>query len=217
MKIKIVYFAYLLTDHWKPIVQEQLESLKNIDLYEECESILMSIVVENGEDLIELQDMLDKNFQKIKLDNIFYTNVFEYPGFKTICETATNENDCVFLYFHTKGMTSNSDFIRNFLFKNTIENYKNYISEFEKNKDLDVAGVFTHAEGLVYYNFFWCRSSYVFNYWECPTVQDNRFIWELWIGNKYSRKKNIVTFSPIYGYDKIIDSSQINFNQVSTY
>ena len=57
------------------------------------------------------------------------------------------------------------------------------------NKNIDVAGIFPHIDGFIYYNFFWIRSSYIKNYCVKPEVSNNRYIWEFWIGNSYSKKK----------------------------
>jgi hypothetical protein len=37
------------------------------------------------------------------------------------------------------------------------------------------------------------RSSYVRNYCSRPEISENRYIWEVWIGNEFSRKKEIIT------------------------
>jgi hypothetical protein len=73
---------------------------------------------------------------------------------KTIYEIARDEDDEYLLYFHSKGMTSNTGNDRKYLFNNTIENYKEYINEFEKNKDIDVGCAFPHVNGFAYINFF---------------------------------------------------------------
>jgi len=49
MKIKIVYFAYLIPNKWEIIVKEQLDSLKNIQLYNESINIYMSVISDDNE------------------------------------------------------------------------------------------------------------------------------------------------------------------------
>ena len=42
MKIKIVYFAYLIPNRWETIVKEQLNSLYNTKLYNDAVNIYIS-------------------------------------------------------------------------------------------------------------------------------------------------------------------------------
>jgi len=208
MKIKIVYFAYLVPNHWEPIIKEQLDALKNLNLYNIAASIYMS-VISNPIELSKLKIVLEQNYNKIQLKNIFVDNIYEYPGIKTIYQIAEDDDDTLLLYFHSKGMTSNQHDIRNFLFKNTIENYKDYVNEFKTNKKLEVAGAMPHSDGFCYFNFFWARSSYVRNYCERPEISTNRYIWEVWIGNEFSRKRKVVTYSSFIGYDQLYNGNEI--------
>ena len=202
MKIKIVYFAYLIPGKWLPIVEEQLDSLKKLELYNEATNIYMSVISDDYE-LATLKKLLADKYSKVEMKNIFQDNVYEYPGLKTIYQIAEDDDNTLLIYFHSKGMTSNQHETRQYLFKYTFENYKDYINEFEYNKHLEVAGAIPHENGFIFFNFFWARSSYVRNYCENPIVSDNRYIWEVWIGNEFSRKKEIITYSPIIKYDRV--------------
>jgi hypothetical protein len=71
------------------------------------------------------------------------------------------------------------------------------LTEFNKNKSVDVVCAIPHINGFAYFNFFWVRSSYVRNYCARPEISDNRYIWEVWIGNEFSRKKKIITYTII--------------------
>ena len=86
-------------------------------------------------------------------------------------------------------MTSNQRKTRQYIFKHTIENYKERIREFIKNKDLDVVCAIPHINGFAFFNFFWVRSSYVRNYCSYPEITTDRYVWEEWIGTEFSRKK----------------------------
>ena len=207
MNIKIVYFANLIPNVWEPIITEQLESLKNTGLY--LNSKIYMTVISDDNELKKLVELIKNKYSNIELINVYKENVYEYPGIKTIYQLAEDNDDEVILYFHSKGITSNQHDNRRYLFKNTIENYQDYISEFKKNPDLEVAGIFPHIDGFCYYNFFWVRSSYVRNYCQKPEISDNRYIWEVWIGKEFSRKKNIITYSPFIGYEQLTKSSEI--------
>ena len=208
MKIKIVYFAYLLPNKWEPIVEEQLDSLKQLKLYEEADKIYISLISDDIE-LEKLKKLINEKYSKIEIKNVFNENVYEYPGLKTIYEIACDKDDEYLLYFHSKGMTSNTGTERKFLFKNTIENYKEYIDEFEKNKDIDIGCAFPHDCGFAYINFFWARSSYIINYCNRPEITNDRYIWEIWIGSQISRKQNVITYSSIIKYNKIKNSDEL--------
>jgi len=210
MKIKIVYFAYLIPNKWETIVEEQLSQLKESSLYNEADEIFMSVIADD----IELNNLilfLKNKYPKITIINVFKDNVYEFPGIKTLYEIAQNDDDTdtVLLCFHSKGMMSNQHATRNCLFKYTIENYKQYIDEFDNNKLLEVAGAIPHIAGFIYFNFFWCRSSYVKNYCSEPIVSENRYIWEIWIGSQYSRKYKVITYSPIIKYEQVTNYHEV--------
>ena len=208
MIIKIVYFAYLIPNKWEPIVTEQLDALKKIDLYEKAQNIYISII-SNDSELIKLKNLLSKKYSKIEIKNIYKENVYEYPGIKTLYQIAEDDDNICILYFHSKGMTSNQHQTREYLFKYTIENYMEGINEFKKNNNLDVVCAIPHINGFAYFNFFWVRSSYVRNYCSRPEISDNRYIWEVWIGNEFSRKKNIITYSPIIKYNQVKSTDEV--------
>jgi hypothetical protein len=202
MKIKIVYFAYLIPNKWEVIVNEQLSSLKKLSLYDEAINIYMTVISDNNE-LQKLIILLNNEYPKVEIKNIYQDNIYEFAGMQTIYQVAEDDDDIIFLYFHSKGMTSNQHETRQYLFKYSINNYQQYINEFQNNKHLDVAGMIPHINGFIFFNFFWIRSSYVRNYCSKPIISDNRYIWEVWIGNEFSRKKEIITWSPIIKYDRI--------------
>ena len=200
LKIKIVYFAYLVPNEWEPIVIEQLDSLKKCGLYNDATDIYISLLA-NDTELQKIKILL-KKYSKIKIINRYIDNVYEYPGIKALYDIATHDENTILLYFHSKGMTSKQHRIRKLLFKYTIANYKDYINEMQINKNIDVAGIFPHIDGFIYYNFFWIRSSYIKKYCVKPEISNDRYIWEIWIGNSYNKKQNNVTYSIKYGYNK---------------
>ena len=195
MMFKIVYFAYLNPNKWESIITEQLNDLVDSGIYEDANEIIMS-VVSNNEELDKLKKILSVEFKKIKILYVSEENTFEYIGFKTLYKISKKEK-CPILYFHSKGVTSGHDDIRKTLYNYTIKNYKTYLSEFEKNDNLDVACAIPHSEGFAYFNYFWINSEYVKNFCKSPEINKNRFVWEFWIGNKNCSKDKVNTFSPI--------------------
>jgi hypothetical protein len=207
MKIKIVYFAYLVPNKWESIIMEQLNMLKLLELYNIAD-INMSVISMNTEDLELLKILLNKHFNKVNLINIYHENLYEYPGFKTIYEIAENDDNTLILYFHSKGMTSHEHDYRIKLFNYTIKNYNEYINEFINNKDLEVGCLAPSKDGFAYFNFFWVRSSYVYNYCSRPEntpeyIKHERYTWEIWLGTSYSKKQKIITFSPVIKYNTL--------------
>ena len=204
MKLKVVYFAYLLKDKWEKIVLEQLNCLVKCGLYNEAENIYMSVGYEEYSELTKLINLVKDNYPKIILLNMFKENLYEYPGIKTLYDISDFDNDTYILYFHSKGMTSLDNVsIRQTLFKYTISNYKEYVNKFIEDKNIDISGIIPHVNGFIFYNFFWCRSSYIKTYLKTPIITSDRYMWEYWIGTTYSSKENIITYSPILKYDKI--------------
>lgn len=196
--IKIVYFVYLLPNMWYDIVIEQLSALKKLKLYETASDIFLCAISDNVE-LDKLKTILDSEYNKIKIVNVFKENVFEYPGIKTIYEISElNENDII-LYFHTKGITSNKHDVRINLFKWVIETHEEIISEFNNNPKLEIATAFPNKSGTSYFNFFWVNSEYVRKYCKRPIICDNRFKWEVWL----SKNRNTITYSPLLKYEHV--------------
>jgi len=210
-KIKIVYFIYLRPNKWEIIAKEQLDLLKKSKLYDLSSEIYVSVITE-GNEFDKFEKFIHQNYPKLKIKDVFKENLYEYVGFKTIYEIS--DDDSIVLYFHSKGIfsgekNSNNNRIRKMLFNTVIEDYEKYINEFKKNKELDIGTILPHHRGFAFYNFFWIRGDYVKKYLKKPVVNDNRFIWEEWIGNPNSTKQNIITYSPLIQYDKIVDKNKL--------
>jgi hypothetical protein len=212
IKIKIVYFVYLKPNEWEPTVLEQLNSLKSSGLYDDADEIYVS-VCSNDTDLKRFKQHLWSKFKKISIINLFQTNAYEYPGFKAIWDLSQQEESLI-LYFHTKGMTSDKKYperanLRKFLFEKTISNYKEYITEFKNNKDLDIGCIFPSEFGFSWFNFFWVRSTYVNKHLPQPQPNSNRYYWERYIGSENSTKKDVKCYSPLLGNGKLGNKSQL--------
>jgi hypothetical protein len=209
--IKIVYFAYLVPNRWHSVVKEQLDALKNLELYETASNIYFNVISDDLE-LEQLKVFLKNDYPKIEIANHFYENVYEYAGIKNLYDISSeNEENTYILYFHSKGMTSYADIDRQNLFRNTISNYKEAIEAFENNKEIDVVCAIPHAFGFAYFNFFWIRSSYVKRWLPVPVISDNRYIWEVFIGSYYSKKPKIITYSPLLKYETTDSATDPNF------
>jgi len=215
MRIKIVYFAYLVPDKWENIVLEQLESLYSLTSLYEISQIFMSVIDDtiSQSEILKLRNIIEMKYNKIELINIYSNNVYEYPGIKTIYDLSRDDDHEYLLYFHSKGMTSNDHVTRQKLFEYTIKNYDLILSEMENNIEIDTASIIPSINGFGYYNFFWCRSSYVKKYCVEPETSQtflkyDRFTWEMWLGNHFSMKKNVVTYSPVFKYNQVYEERE---------
>lgn len=185
-----------------PFANEQLGSIRKLALYELASSIDVEIIAEPHIEQIEIDNLkrlLEKKFPKVKY-SINNQNYFEYFGFKKMYEISQEDDNSIILYFHSKGIFSNSHQHRWQLFRYTILNYRDYISEFEKNPELDLAGICPHTKGFIYFNYLWVRSSFIKNYCPMPVPNENRYVWEseYWISGN---KDKIVMYSPFFKYD----------------
>lgn len=207
MKINVVYFASLISDKWESIIYEQLSSLKKCGLYDVANNLHL-VVHSDLKKSAKLKKIISEKFNKVNINGTYLKNEFEYYGIKKLYDIS-NEDDSIVLYFHTKGMTSSNDNLRKGLFNQTINKYKQILDEFEKNPELDLAAACPHKRGFAFYNFFWVRSEYVKKYCTPPLPNVNRFYWEEWVGTPHSNKKDIVTYSPIIGYNKITNKDEL--------
>ena len=207
---KIVYFAYLVPNRWHWIVKEQLDALKNLDLYEMAANIYFNVISDDVE-LEQLKQLLKTDYPKIEIANHFYENVYEYAGIKNVYDISSEQEDnTIILYFHSKGMKSYEDDDRRKLFSKTISNYTDAIEAFQNDKEIDIVCAIPNHNGFAYYNFFWIRSSYVKKWLPEPVISDDRFMWEIYIGKNYSRKEKVITYSPFLKYERT-DTSDPNF------
>jgi hypothetical protein len=214
MNIKIVYFVYLTPGKWEGIVNEQLTQLYSMTLLYNMSTIFMSVIDETLEhqELKKLQLLLSDKYSKILLINAFSENVYEYPGIKTVYQISTNNDHEYILYFHSKGMMSNAYRERQILFDYNIKPYETIINEMEKNLEIDTASAIPCINGYGYYNFWWARSSYINKYCSKPEsskiyLKHERFTWEMWLGNHYSHKHFIKTYSPILKYNNVYEEA----------
>jgi hypothetical protein len=87
--------------------------------------------------------------------------------------------------------------------RNTIKHYIQIIKIFEKNKTIDKACVFPDKSGICWFNFFWCRGSFLKNLPE-PKITNDRYYYEQYIGqnipcsNLNLHTFNLKTVTPLY-------------------
>ena len=92
-KVKIVYFINLRPGKWENILNEQLESLKKIKLYDISHEIYASVISDDNE-IIKFRKLINDKYPKIKIKDVFKENVYEYAGVKTIYDIS-DENSII--------------------------------------------------------------------------------------------------------------------------
>lgn len=216
VNIKIVYFAYLIPNVWENIIIEQLQCLYNLTTLYETATIYMCAIddTKNMTEVPKLNKILEK-YPKIIL-KVSPHNLFEYFGITQVYELSSNNAHEYILYFHSKGMMSKLHSIRHLLYQYTIKNYANILEEMENNLEIDVSSLIPAINGFAYYNFFWARSSYINKYCSQPNssisyTKYGRFTWEMWLGNHFSNKKIVNTYSPILKYNSVYEEVGATF------
>lgn len=114
----------------------------------------------------------------------YYENEFEYRGILKVWQLAHiyNKKTDIFLYFHSKGIThySNYNYNKNDNY-NIIFKDKNLIEEiFTIFSKIDKVGYCASKEGLMWYNFWYARGSYI-NQIEKPIKTIRRHYYEDWL------------------------------------
>ena len=204
MKIKIVYFAYLVPNKWISLVSNQLNLLKSIGLYEQADEIYLSASGEK-EELDKLDKLINFLYPKINIVNCSTSNNFEYLGFKTLYEVS--ESDSFILYFHTKGITSNSIIDRSLLELFTISNFKQYLHVFSESK-YDIGCLLPSQTGFAYFNFFWVNGDYIKTHLSPPQILESRWGWELYINQTHDDYLPLL-YSPLNKVFNPYDKSEL--------
>ena len=131
--IYIVYFIYINPSrNWKLILTEQMKDLNESNILKN-NKLFVVISCDNESLVIEAKYLINLILNKF-IHNIDFTieekNLFEYPGIKKVYDLALNNNDKLFIYFHSKGITRNKKYSSN---KN--DNYNIILKDFNKIKD----------------------------------------------------------------------------------
>lgn len=192
-----VYHIYCDTQ-WQSMVADQIASLKSSGLLERTTKLYVSCITMHDGDLEEIKRIIDS--PKLEIIAHYETPLkYEYPALDFIRMKSEQEN-CLFYYFHTKGITyqaletGDKAFIR---FKRNIEAWRKMMEYFLFNKwrvavntlcqGYDTYGSYRlppppHPYYLYAGNFWWARSKYIK---QLPTFDleniKERFFAEEWL------------------------------------
>ena len=160
------------------------------------------------------EDLFKKKTLELYPDVIiecYYENEFEYRGILKVWELGQkyNSRNDIILYLHSKGVTHHT----NYSF-NSNDNYniilkdKNKIEEiFSIFPKVDKIGYYSSSHGFIWYNFWFVRSSYIFNI-EKPIKTNRRHYYEDWLGRIVDNddEKNPIEERINYNYRNTLES-----------
>jgi hypothetical protein len=184
--IKIFYFIAAMSDDYLEVVKEQLSTIKESGLYEECSQIYVCLA---GGKPRKLKAVLPP---KARIAYHSRVDQFELPALHMVKEY-TEAGDQI-LYLHTKGVSRSGsrrvagDHWRRYMDWGCVERYREHL---EALKAHDISGVqltnlnsrFTRLCGSqkVYAgNYWWANGDYIQKL-TAPEIGQNRWLAEGWI------------------------------------
>jgi hypothetical protein len=178
-EIIIVYHIYINPNKdWKSIVSGQISDIRDVGLLPF--SKLYCIICTTSTNLFNecknlINDVVNANYYHITVNN------FEYPGIRKLHELGTIYPEKIFFYMHSKGMVfhrtpgRNNEEIK--ILRNTIKNW-NYIKNlFNNNLFINKAGLFPDHSGVIWFNFFWIRGTFLKKL-NPPIITSDRYYYE---------------------------------------
>jgi len=225
MKIYGFYFIALLND-WKSILDSQIKSLLESELFKNTNKLFVRIFYEKKEDLNYILNILSK-LKKIVI-TITEKNEFEFGTLEKIKEMSKYETFYCY-YLHSKGVSINEK--NKTFYKNStdlihllkcVESWRKYmeyfiIDEFEtciKTLDdgYDACGVNLTESPSKHFsgNFWWAKSEFIKTLPEIKSLNiTNRWMAERWIGLSNAKLKSLFQCSQS-GYRQIITTNYKN-------
>ncbi len=236
-KIYGMYHIYC-ANSWKELFQDQINSLEESSLLEKTSKLFISVIINNDEDVTYIKSF-DKH-GKFQIINVAKdASKFEFPALEYIKTLSTQEEFFVY-YFHTKGVSINSQSYKNYtkyhtklpqLVKNSnywrkmmeYWNFNKYNLAINTLKSgYDTYGVYIrNYTKYAYYggNFWWAKSSFIAGHTHTLTEEEkkSRFAAETWLLSQAN--KPYCAFYCITGlyscpmYESIYESENHLFNK----
>lgn len=196
-----IYGAYhvFCDTGWQDLVSAQMEHLRASGLLSATKSLYVSCVYRDEKDIEDIKKIVNSD----KLQIISATrdaSVYEYPALICIQEKCQTE-DCLFYYFHTKGVSFSINKSKNKHYLNFMRNvtaWRMMMEHFVMDKwkvavnalcdGYDTYGSYRWPPRPDTYkmysgNFWWSKSSYIRSLptLNTPEIRHNRLYAELWI------------------------------------
>jgi len=191
--LHIVYFINCcIHDNYMDWLTNQLNIVKNY-----TKNIhIVAILEENKRKDFTL--IVNNFFPNNSLIYDFYIeNEYEYRGILKVWEIGQIHNKCndIILYFHSKGVTHNKNYI-----SNQNDDYNIILKDFNKIKEIfsifptiDKIGYSAGGIGWMWYNFWYARGSYISQV-EKPIKTKRRHYYEDWLARKVEKKEDQIVF-----------------------
>lgn len=192
-QLKLVYFAFInRNSNWQEILSGQLRQLKSYGLLDEVDlyvHITDSTYIFN--DVISIINGICRN----AMISFSGDNEFEYPAIHLVYDLANQEPDSIIMYLHTKGISYNIQkrkIKEVALVAGTFQNWRKNMEAF-KNKKISKIGLFAGdasiekkeelqtKRGWIWFNFWYARGSYIISNCLKPSINPNRFYYEVWL------------------------------------
>jgi len=188
----IIYFVSINPKrNWKTIISGQLNDLYDLGILNNTHLIIVLTCDNNSNLLLEsTQFICNQLSNKPNVSYVIEThndNKFEYHGIKALYEYSKSNQDKIFLYIHTKGMYNVHDLIKRSntekaLTIETCTNWEGILNIFNAHQNIMRVGLFPDINGIVWYNFFFVRGSYLTTCQD-PVITSDRYYYEHWLGN----------------------------------
>ena len=201
-----IYGVYhvMLDTGWEPLVRRQVDNLRKSGLLDATTTFFVSCIAGNQADVECLKCIINSD-KLVIISNVTDPKRYEYPALEFIKQLSERE-DCLFYYFHTKGisyqsLTSNDRLFCSF--KTKIEAWREMLEYFIFDKWKVAVNVLN--EGYDTYScyrwpprnytmysgsFWWARSAYIRTLptFDKAVISTNRFYSEVWLFERNHRQ-----------------------------
>jgi hypothetical protein len=186
----IVYFINcLVNENYFDWLKNQIDMVYNYN----GTIFIIATLNKNNEDQFR-KEVLDKYPNVVIECN--YENDFEYPGILKVWELGqiySSRNDII-LYFHSKGTSYfktyesciNDDYCKNNDYNIIFKDINKIKEIYNLFPSIDKIGYFSGGIGLIWFNFWFVRGSYV-NLVEKPIKTRRRHYYEDWLSRKLDK------------------------------
>jgi hypothetical protein len=178
--LRAIYFINtLINDNYFEWIENQIKMIYNY-----C-NIIYIIAIVGKKNETKFKQKVWKIYPNVIIECSYYNN-YEYEGIYKMWELGqllNNKND-ILLYFHSKGLSRINNYSHSIW--SLVAKYKYDIILYDYNKIKDIFNIFPEINkigyscdkyGFIWYNFYFVRSSYIFNL-ERPIKTKRRHYYE---------------------------------------
>lgn len=193
-----IYWHIAQLNHWREVVEAQLNKLINSGLYEAATTI-------NAVILGEEEFQLPSKIETIRSPRL---SLYEFPTLALLWEQAKAQNGTI-LYFHTKGVSKGKnqflDNWRTIMESSLILNWERCLIKLE---NYSTVGVEFRSKPSWHYsgNFWWATQEYI-NSLPRPNYNNNRWDAEMWLlsNTPHNHKHSTVLQHGLDLYNNLIE------------